>query len=149
MVDLLLAALDATGERRLSHYREALAGVDDLGELVVLVAQLNREDLDEGHIAVLAALVGGAAAIPELGPKVAVRLEPWLRFSEERIAAVLDGSPLETLVPAKDLAFAICALFLGVEMLSQLESDVAPAESLFVAAERVTRLFAPFLGVSQ
>ena len=148
VVDLLLAAIDLTGERRLARYQAALGDVSDLGELVVLAARLNREDLDEGHIAVVAALVGGAAAIPGLGPKVAARMRPWLEFTQATIEGALRGSPFSTMVPAKDLAFAICALFLGIEMLTQLEDDDSSAQSLFETAQRTTTMLAPLLGIA-
>ena len=53
MSELLLAALDETGARRMSRYREALADVDDLGRLAELAGRIFQEDLDAGHMTVL------------------------------------------------------------------------------------------------
>src|SRR5438270_3891359 len=54
MTDLLLAALDETSARRMARYRETLEGVDDLGRLAELAGRIYREDLDAGHMTVLA-----------------------------------------------------------------------------------------------
>src|SRR5437764_1108874 len=78
MTELLLAALDETAEQRMARYREALAGVDDLPHLLELAGRIYREDLDAGHMTVLAEVIAGASAMPELGPEVVARLEPWV-----------------------------------------------------------------------
>src|SRR5437764_14876809 len=54
MTELLLAALDETAARRMTRYREALAEVNDLPRLLELAGRIYQEDLDAGHMSVLA-----------------------------------------------------------------------------------------------
>ena len=49
---------------------------------------------------------------------------------------------LAAIVPPRDVAFAIVALYLGVDMLSQLEGDQTAAESLLDLGIR----YAPLAG---
>ena len=143
MSELLLAALDETSERRMARYREALEGVNDLGRLVELAGRIYREDLDAGHMTVLAEIIAGASAVPEVGPEVVARLEPWIELTSDALARFLDGSPLGALVPRDDVAYAVVALYLGLELLTHLQGDRSRADALFAAAGQIG---APFLG---
>ena len=143
MTELLLAALDETAEQRMARYREALAGVDDLPHLLELAGRIYREDLDAGHMTVLAEVIAGASAMPELGPEVVARLEPWIDLTADALGHTLRGSPLDGLVPISELAFAVVALYLGLELLTHLQGDPSRADALFAAAGT---LGAPFLG---
>src|SRR5438552_10622700 len=112
MTELLLAALDETAEQRMARYREALAGVDDLPQLVELAGRIYREDLDAGHMTVLAELIAGASATPGLGPEVVARLDPWIELTAAALAHTLRGSPLDGLVPTSQLSVAVLPLYL-------------------------------------
>ena len=136
--DLLLAALDATSQRRMARYQDAVANAAGPQELVAVARDIYREDLEAGHLAVLGAVVAGAATVPELGPALVERIRPWTDFTAEHLADLLGGSPLQGLVPADDAAFAIVALYLGIELLTSLDGDHARAESLFAALERLS-----------
>jgi len=146
MTELLLAALDETSRQRLERYRAEVATAETLSELVAVAGEVFRTDLEAGHVKVLSELVAASAAIPGLGEEVATRITPWIDFTEAAIARVLAGSPLATAVPGRDAAFAIVALYLGVELLSQLDDDREPAERLFATAGRLARLVEPLLG---
>jgi AcrR family transcriptional regulator len=135
--DLLIAALDHTSELRMARYRAAIDSVDTLPELLAVASAAYREDIEGGHIRVLAEMIAGASAMPELGPEIAARMRPWITFTEEAVARVMAGSSLGPLVPCADLAFAIVSLYLGAAMLSHLMDDSAPAESLFRTGARV------------
>ena len=58
---------------------------------------------------------------------------------------MLGGSPVGQLVPARDAAFGIVALYLGLELLTQLDGDTAPATSLFASADALAQLLGPAL----
>ena len=145
--DLLLAALDETSAQRMKRYRTAMGSVTGLPELMRLAAEIYREDLESGHIKVLAELIAGSSSSPELGPRIVERIEPWVRFTEEAIARVLSGSQLETFMPSRDLAYAIVALYLGIELLTHLEGDGSRAEALLETGSRVAQLASTLLGV--
>ncbi|MDQ3569544.1 MAG: TetR/AcrR family transcriptional regulator [Actinomycetota bacterium] len=146
--DLLLAALDTTSERRMARYREAVANARGPDELIGVARDIYREDLAAGHLTVLGAVIAGASTVPELGPALVERIEPWTRFTAEHLGRMLDGSPLAGLVPAEDAAFAIVALYLGMELLTSLDGDQARAESLFAALERLSAPLATLLGAN-
>ena len=141
MNDLLVAALDHTSTVRMARYRAAIDSVDTLPELLAVASEAYREDLAGGHIKVLAEMIAGASAMPELGPEIAARMQPWIAFTEEAVVRVMAGSSLCPLVPSRDLAFAIVSLYLGAAMLSHLAGDPEPAESLFRTGTRVSPLF--------
>src|SRR6185437_2219633 len=54
VANLLLAALDEVSETRRVHYQAAVDRADGVGELVDAAQSVFEEDLDAGHIAVLA-----------------------------------------------------------------------------------------------
>jgi len=86
-------------------------------------------------------MIAGASSTPGLGAEVAARIEPWKGFAREAIEHALRGSPLAAALPAEDVAYAVVALYLGLEMLSHLEGDREPALALFSHAQRLAGLF--------
>ena len=128
---VLLAALDHTSAVRMEAYRDAVDAVDDLPGLMAVAARVFREDLDSGHIKILAELISGSSSAPELGPAIVERVEPWIAFAREQVERVAAASPLGTLLPADDVAYAIVALFLGLELMTHLEGDRSRALRLF------------------
>lgn len=146
LTGLLLAALDETSARRLARYREALEGVEGPGELLRVAREIFREDLQSGHITVLAEMISASSSVPELKMEMVARIEPWIRLVEGAVDRVLNGSPLQGLLSARDVAFAIVAFYLGVELLTHLEGDHARAQALFDVAARILPLVEPFLG---
>lgn len=147
VTDLLLAALDLTASQRMERYREEVEGVTSLPELMEVAARIYREDLEAGHITVLAELVAGASSAPELARELTARLEPWVAFTEETIQRVVGTSPLGALVPIKDAAYAIVALYLGIELLTHLGADRERVDSLFRSARMAADLITPLLQI--
>jgi AcrR family transcriptional regulator len=143
---LLLAALDETSSRRMDRYRQTVEEAATLPDLIAAAARIYREDLESGHIKVLAELIAAASASPELGPEIAARIEPWTRFAREAIQRALARSPFRDLAPADELAHAVVALYLGLELLTHLEGDRSQAEALFQRAAALGSMLAPLLG---
>lgn len=148
VVGLLLAALDGVSATRQTRYGEAVGGVTSPAELVEVASSIYREDLDAGHVAVLVAMIAGAASTPGLSEEVAKRIEPWVGFARDAIAGVFADSPLSSIVPADDLGFAIVALYLGMEMLTQLDGNRAPATALFDRAMSLATLLGALGGAA-
>jgi AcrR family transcriptional regulator len=144
--DLLLAALDETSARRMAAYRVAVDEAGSLPELVRVATRIYREDLESGHIKVLAEMIAGSSAHAELGPEIAARVEPWVRFAEETIGKVLSGTPLGHLVPSRDVAHAVVAFYLGMELLDHLQADRFGAGPLFDLAASMAPLVAGLMG---
>lgn len=138
--NLLLAALDEVSERRMRAYQPAFERAQTVSELAGLARAIYTEDLGNGYVTVLGELVAGGVSDGELGHQVVARLEPWLDMVEGKVRGLVAGSVLESIVPARDLAFAIIALYLGIDMLSHLDGDRTRAESLLDLGVRMAPL---------
>jgi AcrR family transcriptional regulator len=143
---LLLRALDETSHQRMEAYEALLEGAGSVQELLSAAIQIYRDDLDSGHITVLSEVIAGSLSHPELGPEIVSRMEPWVDFAERAITKVLQGSPLAQVLPSRDLAFAVVALYLGIEMLNHLDGNRERAESLFQMASAMSPLADSILG---
>lgn len=137
VTDLLLAALDEVSRRRMERYAAAVDAAATPAELAAVAARIFREDLDEGYVTVLVEMVAAANATPGLGEAVAERIGPWLTFTRDTIGQALASSSFGALVPADDAAYAVVALYLGLEMLSHLDDDRTRALALFARAEQL------------
>jgi AcrR family transcriptional regulator len=139
VANLLLAALDSVSATRMEQYGAAVEQVGSPTELVDVATTIFREDLDAGHVAVLVEMIAGASSTPGLGPEVSARLGPWFAFAEQAVTTTL-GSPLDSVLPPGDVAYAIVALYLGLEMLTHLDGDRARALALFAHAKNLAAL---------
>jgi AcrR family transcriptional regulator len=146
--DLLMASLAQVGQRRMEDYSAALGNVDSLSELAAAARSIFNEDLDRGYVKVLSELISGASTFPELGPRLWAEMAPWVGFTEEAVSRVVAGSPLEAVLPVADVAYAIVALYLGLELLAQLNGDRAAVNSLFGALDRFAALFSALFGAT-
>ncbi len=140
VANLLLAALDEVSETRRVHYQAAVDEADGMGELVDAAQAIFEEDLDAGHIAVLAEMIAGSSATPGLAVEVAARIDPWRSFTADALRRVLEGSPLASVVEPDVAAHAVVALYLGLEMLAQLDGDRSSAIALFDRARTLAGL---------
>jgi AcrR family transcriptional regulator len=138
--NLLLAGLDLVSERRMGAYRPAFERAQTLPELAALARDIYREDLENGYVTVLGEMVAGGVSDLELGRLVVARLQPWVEMVESKVRALVAGSLFESLIPPRDVAFAIIALYLGIDMLSHLDGDRAPAQSLLDLGVRAAPL---------
>lgn len=138
--DVLLAALDHTSELRMAKYDEAVSTVETVEDAVRIATELYREDLASGHITVLSEMIAGSLDRPDLGPAIVERLDPWIDLTEQAVGNVLGRTGLTHLIPPRTIAYAIVAMYLGVDLLSHLEQDDGRAEALFAAAEQLSSL---------
>jgi AcrR family transcriptional regulator len=107
--NLLLAGLDLVSARRMETYGPAFERARTVPELAALAREIYAADL---------------------GRAVFARIDPWIALVERRLTELLADSPLRAMVPARDVAFALVALYLGIDMLSHLAEDNTAAESL-------------------
>lgn len=134
---LHLAALDAVSSARDERYQAMVEESKNLGDLVRAARAVFDEDLDQGHVTVLVEMIAAAQFTPGLGPEVAARIRPWRTFAADSVRDALAGSPAARLLPPEELAHAIVALYLGLEMLANLEGEREPALALFDRAGKV------------
>ena len=141
--EALLAALDRSTEKRLARYAELFEDAKTLEQMAKTAWVLFKEDLDIGHVKVLGELIAAGSSNKELGAQVATRVEPSLAFTRATFDRVIGGSPLGMFIGTEDAAYALAALYLGLELLCNLSGNSERAESLFATAGRI----APFIDV--
>jgi AcrR family transcriptional regulator len=137
---LLLAVLDLISARRVTAYADAFDAAQAAPELARLARTIYDEDLQNGYITVLGEIVSAGLSDETLGVEIAARLQPWIDMVQRKADQLLAGSPLKLLVSPRDLAFGLVALYFGVDMLSHLQRDRAPAESLLDLGGRLAVL---------
>lgn len=145
---LLIAALDATSEKRMALYQDHIAGIGSLEDLVRVARDLYREDIDQGTITVLSELVSACLTHPDLRPEVMARLEPWIDLAEGLVRKLTAGTFLDGMLPIREIAQGLVALYMGMEMLYQLDGDSSRTDRLFEALSTFVPLISPLLGSS-
>jgi AcrR family transcriptional regulator len=142
--DLLLAALDKSASKRMARYREAVNAAETPNQLATVAKDIYTEDLEGGHITLFSELIAASLSHPELGPEIMTRAEPWVQFVEETFDQVFGKGALGDLIPGKDLAYAVIAFYLGINLLTQLEDDRSRIDSLFDVAQRLAPMLSAF-----
>ncbi|WP_455354178.1 TetR/AcrR family transcriptional regulator [Streptomyces sp. SYSU K217416] len=154
-VDELLAAACRFGaEQRVARYRERLAAIGSLAELLEFGRQMHEEERAGGHVAVLGQLLAGAQTQPRLAPATAAGLALWIEEIETVLIRVLSATPLGEFADPAGLARAVAASFVGIELyegvdeagarraldaLEQLAVLVSVVEELGPLAQRAVR----------
>jgi len=133
--DAIIAAVDRMSEERMERHAAALADATSLIELVKTARALHTEDSRTNNMTVLTQAFAGAAGDPVMGPKLYASLETWSELVTDAIRRVLAPYPAAAIVPADLLGQSISALFLGVELLADLDPERADAERLFDSLE--------------
>jgi AcrR family transcriptional regulator len=118
------ASLRAT-EQRVETYRDRLAEVTSVTELVDVARELHAEEHRLGNVTVLAQMLAGARTDPELRGPTAAALRRWIVEVETTLRRLLDGSVLAEVVDVPSLARAISAAFVGIELVDGVEGDEA------------------------
>ena len=131
--DAVLAAIAHLSTEQLDRYRDRLDGVTTLPELVTVARALHEEDGISGALRVLAQVMAGAAGDDAFGTAVAKVFDPWIDVVTGALGRVLGSSPLRTMLPVDELAYAVSALFVGIEMLAALRPQDPRSEMLFTA----------------
>lgn len=133
--DLLIAALEEISARRMAAYRTLLDRTGSIADLVDAARAIFIEDLDAGHVTVLVEMISGAQSVPGLGERVKACLEPWREFAETAVREVLASAPIQ--VPAGEVAHAVVAGILGLELLAHLDNDRSSGLALFDQARTI------------
>lgn len=138
--ELLVAAMRRSNERRLAEYEAATEDVASARELVATWQRLHDEDVEQGHIGAMVALLSATGSVPELRSQLAEVFAPWLGFAEEKVKGAVAGTPVAAMFPTEQAAFVILALFIGVELLTNLDGNEDRADELFRAGEMLAAL---------
>jgi AcrR family transcriptional regulator len=138
---LLLAALDRTSAERLERYREAVDEADTVDQLLSLLVRAHAEDREGGHTTVVAQMIAGSVARPELAPELVARLEPWLELCEQALAKGFGRLGVPPPAPLPDLAYAVVTFYLGVNLLTHLD-ETRRIDAIFARLEELAPLLA-------
>lgn len=142
-VDELLAEACRRGARaRVAAYREELAAVATLRELLDLGRRMHASEQEAGYLAVLAQLLAGAQSHEPLRAPTAEGLGLWVAEVETVLDRVLAATPLAELVDVPGLARAFSVAFVGLELYEGVDPDGAARalDSLEQLAELVSVL---------
>jgi len=136
---LLLEAFDEASARQIAKYREAAAEVSSLSDLVRIARRLHAEDLESGAVTAVTQLMAAASDHEQAGVLLD-RFDAWIRLVEEAIERATRDHPLASVVPTREAAYAISALFLGIELMSRLDPERSEAEPVFTMMENIAGL---------
>jgi AcrR family transcriptional regulator len=139
---LLLAALDHTSAQRLERYRKAVDEAETVEELVSVAVGIHAEDRETGHTTVVAQMIAGSVARPELAPAMIARMEPWIDLCERALVKGFRRLGLTTALPTRDIAYAVATFYLGVNLLTHLDEG-RRIDSLFRRIEELAPIVSP------
>ncbi|MFD5872092.1 TetR/AcrR family transcriptional regulator [Streptomyces sp. NPDC060322] len=116
-VDELLAAACVHGaEQRVSGYRERLAALDSLTELLTFARAMHAEERAAGQVAVLGQLLAASQTVPALAAATSAGLALWIEELEAVLTRLLAATPLAAFADPAGLARAAAASFVGIEL---------------------------------
>jgi AcrR family transcriptional regulator len=118
------ACRESTAER-VALYHDRFRAVGSLRELLALGRELNTTERDAGNVAVLAQVLAGAQQDPGLASAARYSLGLWIAEIEAVLSRILAGSPVSELAAPADLASAVAAAFIGVELYEGIDPETA------------------------
>jgi AcrR family transcriptional regulator len=140
-VDALVeAACRESTADRVRLYHERFLAVTSLRGLLSLARQLNIAERDAGNVAVLAQMLAGAQHDQGLAAAARDSLGLWVAEIETVLRRVLADSPISELASPADLAPAVAAAFIGIELYEGVDPEataraLTALETLSVLAE--------------
>jgi AcrR family transcriptional regulator len=147
VANLLLEAFRRNSESQVARYREAASSVSSLSDLVEIARRLHAEDIESGSVTAVTQLMAAAASDPELGRSILDRFEEWIGLVQDALSRAVDAHPLALMVPPREAAYAISALFLGIELMSRLDPERSEATAVFNMMASIARLIEQLEGV--
>ena len=123
--ELLEAAVRRSVDLAVATYRDRLADVTSLGDLLTLGRDLHRTEQERGNVAQMAQVMAGARRSPTLASAGKYAMDRWSAEVESAVVRVLPGTPLAGLVDPRGLAQAVAAGFIGLELYDGVDPDAA------------------------
>ncbi|MFF4263088.1 TetR/AcrR family transcriptional regulator [Streptomyces virginiae] len=138
-VDELLAAACRYGaEQRVARYRDRLAALGSLAELLEFARAMHEEERAAGNVALLGQLLAAGQTSPVLAAATADGLGLWVEELEKVLTRLLAATPLEGYADPAGLARATAASFIGIELYEGV--DPQGAGSALAALEQLAGL---------
>jgi AcrR family transcriptional regulator len=123
--ELLAAAVRHGAQQRVLVYRDRLASITSLQELLDLGKALHADERAADNLAVLAQMLAGAQTDPRLRPATAAGLGLWAAEIETVLGRILGSTPIADFADIGGLARAIAAAFIGLELYDGVDTDGA------------------------
>jgi AcrR family transcriptional regulator len=139
VANVLLEAFRELSEETVAKYREAAGEVTSLSDLVTIARRLHDEDLETGSVTAVTQLMAAANG-PQEGGAILDRFEEWIRIVEEALQRALGKYPVEGLVSTREAAYAISAMFLGIELMTRLDPERSEANAVFEMMAGIAQL---------
>lgn len=138
---LLIEAAAWSSAQQVARYREAAAKSSSLTDLVEIARRLHADDQRSGSVTIVTQMMAASVSDPEMGRAVLAGFRGWIDLVEEALEKGLEGSPLQTLLPRHEAAYAIAAVFLGIELMERLDPAQSEAGPVFDAMASLAGLF--------
>jgi len=138
---LLIDAAATSSAAQVAKYQEAAGEAKSLTDLVEIARRLHADDQQSGSVTVVTQMMAAAVSDPEMGKAVLDGFQGWIGLVEKALRQALAGTALESLIPNRQAAYAIAAVFLGIELLERLDPEQAEAEEVFDAMGSLAALF--------
>lgn len=135
---LLDAAVRRSIDLAVASYRDRLADVGTLGELLSLGGDLHAVEKGRGNVLQMAQVMAGAMRDETLAEAARYAMDRWTAEVEVALRRVLRPTPLHGLVDPRGLARAVSAGFLGVELHDAVDPEAA--EEALVALDAIGAL---------
>ncbi len=149
----IVAAVGELSRRRLERYREPLLSADSLDDLIAVARELYSNDRESGEVTILAQAFAGASRDPQMGPAMYAHIDEWNSLIAQVVGRAIDASPMGSMplakaVPRAEIALAISALFLGIELLGQLDPQRVDTDKMFTSITAMAQLAESLLPTS-
>jgi AcrR family transcriptional regulator len=138
--NLLLEAFRRSSVAQVAKYREAAAEVSSLSDLVGIARRLHAEDMETGSVTAVTQLMAAAVSDPDLGRAVLERFDEWIGLVQDALARAVEAHPLASVVQPREAAYAIAALYLGIELMTRLDPERSEAPAVFDMMANLARL---------
>ena len=122
---LLEAAVRRSVDLAVAAYRDRLADVTTLSELLVVGRELREAERRAGNVRQMAQVLAGAMRDEALAHAGRYAMQRWSAEIEGVLARVLKPTPLHGLVDPRGLAGAVAAGFIGLELYDEIDPDAA------------------------
>ena len=137
---LLVEACTNASNSQVDSYRSRANAARDLSALVEIGRTLHTDERQAGSMSVLTQLMAGAAGSDELSRTVTENFERWIALVEVALDNALGDHPLGELLPRRQVAVGISAMFLGMELMDQGGLTDAEPDTIFDALDTVAEL---------
>lgn len=128
--ELLDEAFVRASEQQVAHYREAVGELGSIGDLVHIARRLHAEDTETGVTTTVTQMMA-AASDAERGGALLDRFDLWIELVKGALDRVAAQYPIASALPSREAAYAICCMFLGIELLTRLDPSRSEAEAVF------------------